>query len=108
MVSSVKLSHLKPANSDYGFNLQSTNFTKIEQIRKKSDAAVAMGVTVAEDKGVLKLLLKDGRIVTIDEHLWQPFDELICTEGIPIKLELSEEKVMHIEMDMDDIGADDE
>nr|XP_020441024.1 uncharacterized protein LOC109951084 [Monopterus albus] len=30
MGSSVKLSHLKPANSDYGFNLKSTNFTKIE------------------------------------------------------------------------------
>ncbi|KAK9539504.1 hypothetical protein VZT92_004606 [Zoarces viviparus] len=85
----MKVSHLEASQTDYGLQLQSTNFSTIEEVNS-NDVVGALGVMDAEgEPGSLNLLLDDGRTVIITEALWTPIEPLLINPPLKVRIQLT-------------------
>ncbi|XP_055366644.1 uncharacterized protein LOC129604427 [Betta splendens] len=70
--SHMRISHLKGKHSGYGLQLQSTNYTTLEEINtSEENADDVVGVMDSETPGFVNLLLA---VVSIDHSKWDPFE----------------------------------
>ncbi|KAK9528450.1 hypothetical protein VZT92_012609 [Zoarces viviparus] len=84
----MKVSHLKASQTDYGSQLQSTNFSTIEEVNS-DDVVGALGVDAEGEPGSLNLMLDDGRTVIITEALWTPIEPLLINPPLKIRTQLT-------------------
>ncbi|CAJ1057753.1 hypothetical protein KUCAC02_037001 [Xyrichtys novacula] len=91
----IKLTHVKSLRTEYGIQVNTTNFTKVEK-QQSSQTLDIIGVlkeggatsTSNPPDAVFEVLLQSGETMYIEEALWEaPFDDAI-SQG-PLKVEAS-------------------
>ncbi|XP_042263758.1 uncharacterized protein LOC121895028 [Thunnus maccoyii] len=84
----VQFSHVKACTTDYGLQLQTTNYTKIEKPKDTSVIAFIISVTEMDmRKEIVEVLLESGEVLEMDEATWQLFDEELKKGKIEVKID---------------------
>ncbi|CAJ1057737.1 hypothetical protein KUCAC02_037001 [Xyrichtys novacula] len=98
----VRVTHVRASNTEYGVQVNSTNFTKIEKQLSHQELEVA-GVLKdgegAASSGFFQVLLACGETLMIDEGLWDPSFDAAIQEGIlKLRAELEGKKIIKAAM----------
>ncbi|KAL3063528.1 hypothetical protein OYC64_003152 [Pagothenia borchgrevinki] len=113
----VRVTHMKCSNTDYGLQLQSSNYTKIEKPKDEVFFADIVGVMEPEEEGssssssgsssssssggggsssaepLLQVLTESGSILLIDRATWQPFEERLTISKLKVEMSVEGRRI---------------
>ncbi|XP_017289904.1 uncharacterized protein LOC108246728 [Kryptolebias marmoratus] len=95
----IEVTHMKlRTSSDYGDQLQSTAFTKIEVVTNTlSQTTEVLGVTEGPAADTLELLVLDQEPVLVEQQMWEPLEELLKKDKLFVSVVIVGEKVKTIQ-----------
>ncbi|MEQ2169834.1 hypothetical protein GOODEAATRI_029212 [Goodea atripinnis] len=93
-----RVTHLRPSPDAEGRRLQSTSFSKIEMVTtmEEAEGVEVVGVMDGGTKGMLEVLLANGKSYEVGEELWRPFEEVLEKEKLFVNLILKNNQITGI------------
>ncbi|KAI4786621.1 hypothetical protein KUCAC02_037001 [Chaenocephalus aceratus] len=97
----VRVTHMKCSNTDYGLQLQSSNYTNIEKPKEELCFADIVGVMEPEEEGsssggaepLLQVLTESGSILLINRATWQPFEERLTISKVKVEMSVEGRRI---------------